>query len=305
MVLFAAIAGVWIAMILNSVQRIESIFMGDYLTYAAGASRLLSSSPLYPSFQLVGPFFLGDAAWGAGYVYPPSSAVLSFPLGLVSAELGFVLFTAASAVALGTVVYYIGRSHGLRRPTALGLSLLVLSSGPAIDSLSTGNVNSLAAAALGVSWLKPRWSAHSAVVGGLVKIYPGFGLLWSFRLRQPIVIPILLGFGLVALTLLWPGIDAWTDFVRTVSNGRSSGFAFIQPPRNVLEPMIGAAGASIVAVAATGLLALVAWRHPSDRIAFFALSLAMIMPAPDWYFHYYLIPVVGAMPLVAIRLAAK
>lgn len=279
-VLVATIGGVWIASMLNSIQRIESVFMGDYLTYVAGASRLLRAEPLYPAFQLDGPFLLGDAAWGVGYVYPPTSAVLSVPLGLVSSNIGFVVFTTVSAVALAAVVFWIARSEGLRRPLALGLSLLVVFSGPAIDSLSTGNVNSLAAVALGASWLTPRLSGYYAVIGAVVKLYPGLGILWGIRLRAPIVGPLLLGSAVVAFTLLWPGTEAWMDFLRTLSNGRSSGFVFIQPPRNVLEPVIGAAGATAIAYGVTGLLAIVAWRHRSDRLAFFALSVAMIIHRP-------------------------
>jgi len=43
-----------------------------------------------------------------------------------------------------------------------------------------------------------------------------------------------------------------------------------------------------------------------DRLAeraLFTLSLAMILPAPDWYLHYFIVPVVGALP-VTLRMLA-
>lgn len=301
----ALAAGLWLATSAFVLIRLENVWTGDFMTYAAGARRLAAGVPLYPAFQLDGPYDLGHAAWGAGYVYPPSAALLSLPFAAFSDLVGFALFTAISGLALAIVVFEIARREGLTDRAAVLVAVAVLASGPALDSLATGNVNSLVAAGLGAMWLAPRWSGYLSVLGALVKLFPILGLVWTLRLRQPVLRPLVLGVavGVVSIVVVGPG--AWLDFVTSTLNARSSGWLIPQPPRHLLEPILGPAVASLVSYALTGLLVLATYRVRSHHVAFFLLSVALILPAPDWYMHYWLVPLVGAVPWIAKTLAGR
>jgi hypothetical protein len=291
-----AVADVWLIWMADAYLHIGTILNADFLTYWAGARHLLEGAPLYSAEQLNGPYRLGDMDFGTGYVYPPSAAALSLPLALLPVNIGWVLFNGLGLAGLGAAVYLIGRREGLGQTASAVAVALVLSSGPVGQAVIAGNVNLWVGLGLAAAWLWPRSAAWFAVAGALIKLYPGIAILWTIRRRvwswTPLVVGVL--FGLVVLLAF--GTRLWSEFLTTVVNGRPFGAAFPQPPRSVLEPVVGSTLASLVAYAITGLLGVAVLRAPGDRLAYFLLSLAMIMPAQDWHTHYFLIPLVGALP---------
>jgi hypothetical protein len=292
-------AGIWVALLIDAVRRASDIALGDFRTYWAGANHVLQGSDLYPTEQLIGPFVLGDATRGRGYVYPPSSALLSAPLALAPEAVAFAVFTIASAAILAAVVWLIARREGLGLARSALLTVAVAGSGPAISGLVTGNVNVLVAAMLGLMWLHPRASGYLAVVGGLVKVYPAIGIVWTIRKRAPLLGPIALGLAALALSVLTLGVQSWHDFGVTMTNGISTEVFLIESPRSVLTPLVGGAVATLVAVVLTGALIALTLRLRDDHRAFLCLGLAWIALAPDWQVHYFVVALVAAVPLLA------
>jgi hypothetical protein len=153
----------------------------------------------------------------------------------------------------------------------------------------------LVAAALGLMWLAPRWSGYLAVVGGLLKVVPGAGLVWTWRQRGPLAGPLVLGVVLSAAVVLLLGLQPWVDFVTVMHNARPSSPYYVQSVTRVFGPVAGYVTVAVL----LGLVLMVR----DDAIAFALLSIAMIAPAPDLVPHYMLIPMVGLLPLVSRTVA--
>jgi hypothetical protein len=291
-----AVLDAWLIWMADAYLHINTILNADFQTYWAGARRLLDGAPLFAPEQLSGPYRLGDMDFGTGYVYPPTAAALSLPLGLLPVDIGWVLFNGIALAGLAAAVYLIGRREGLGPTASAVVVAVVLSSGPVAQAVIAGNVNLWIGFGLAAAWLWPRTASSLAVVGALVKLYPGIAILWTIRRRVWSWTPLVAGavFGVVVVLVF--GTRLWTEFLTTLANGRPFGAAFPQPPRSVLDPVLGSTGASLVAYAITGLLGVAVLWVKDDHLAFFLLSLAMIMPAQDWHTHYFLIPLVGALP---------
>jgi len=302
-VVVIAVIDAWLIWMADAYLHIGTILDADFQTYWAGARRLLDGMPLFAPEQLSGPYRLGDMDFGSGYVYPPTAAAMSLPLGMLPVDLGWILFNGVALAALGAAVYFIGRREGLGRTASAVVVGVVLSSGPAAQAAIAGNVNLWLAVGLAAAWLWPRSASSFAVVGALIKLYPGIATLWTIRRRAWSWTPLVIGavFGAVVVAVF--GTRLWTEFLTSLANARPFGAAFPQPPRSVLDPVLGSTGASLVAYGITGLLGLAVLRVRGDHLAFFLLSLAMIMPALDWHTHYFLIPLVGALPGVLSALA--
>ena len=305
----AAATGLWIGVGLDTLRMLPRIALGDFETYRAGALRVLSHDPLYAPFQLAGPYGLGDAAFGQGYVYPPSAAVLSTPLALLPLVPSWLVFSLLSGGSLGLVIYQISRREGASPATSAAATAVVLASGPAVWSIATGNVNTLVAAGLGLVWLAPRTAGYLAAFGALIKLYPGMAIAWTLRShRGPAGLSALVGPAIVGAIGLASsaavGLGAWRDFATALGNGRSAS-VFVPSPRSVLSPIVGDLGAAVITIGLAAALLIVVIRIRDDRRAFALLSLALILPAPDWFAHYALIPMVGVLPLVMRAVVAR
>ena len=299
---FAILAGlaavIWVSDLVVQVRNFLTFWMDDAQTYAVGGAHLLAGEPIYAPFQLTGPYGLGDAAWGRGFAYPPTAALIFAPLSpLGQTGLGIV-FVAALAV-LGGLAYKTGIRSGLAPVVATVVALVVVLSGPAINATSSGNVNLLIADALLASWLWPRSSGYLAVIGGLVKFFPAAGLVWTIRKRGSLPGPVVFGLVAVLLATEIAGASSWRDFLIAFGNGRSSSFFPLPSPAQILGPGIGTAvGYSLAALTLVGV-----WRIRDERVAFALLGWAMILPAPDWWSHYLLLPLAAVLPLATVRLA--
>jgi hypothetical protein len=234
--------------------------------------------------------------FGTGYVYPPTAAVMSLPLAPLPVDIGWAVVNGLALAGLAMVVFLIARSEGFGAPASASVAAIVVSSGPIAQAVFAGNVNLWLGIGLAAAWLWPRSASWFAVIGSLIKLYPGIAILWTIRRRvwswTPIVVAA--AFGLIVV-VVW-GTGLWADFLTTLANARPWGAAFPQPPRALLDPIVGPTLASAIAYGLTAVLAAGVLLVRSDRLAFFLLSLAMIMPALDWHTHYFLVPVIGALP---------
>jgi hypothetical protein len=299
-VAFGLLVVIWVADLVSQIFDITRFWMDDALSYAAGGRHLLAAQPIYAPFQLAGPYGLGDAAWGHGFVYPPTAALLFVPLAPLGMSGLGVVFVAA-LMALVFLAYGVARSTGLDTRTAAILATLVTFSGPAINASSSGNFNLLIADALLASWLRPRWSGYLAVVGGLVKFFPAAGLVWTLRTRGPFLRPITVGLFIAAITTLIVASAGWRDFLVAFANGHSSSWYEIPSPAQALGPGIGTAvGYGLAALALGGV-----WRIRDDRLAFAMLGWAMILPAPDWWSHYLVVPLAAGLPWVCAEIRPR
>jgi hypothetical protein len=307
LLLGASLVAAALALFAGSVKAVINvatvIWAGDYLSYAAAGGRILAGTGIYAPMQLAGPYFLGDAAWGRGYVYPPPSALFAVPFAMVGEPAGFSVFTTVAGMAFGLAMFRVARNEGLKPLAASLFTLVVFLSPPSIESLGTGQANTLVAVGLLAIWLYPNTSGYIAVVGGVVKLFPLAGLAWAVRCRAPLVRPLILLVVLLGLSLLVQGPDTWHQFVVATQNGQSSQFSFPTPPRHILEPLIGPSLAMLVSLVGSGVLLLLTIRVRSAYLAIALLSLAMILPAPDWYVHYLLIPLAGVAPWFAQQAA--
>ena len=294
-----ALLGAWLFDLAFQILNLARFWMDDARSYAAGGHHFIAGLPVYAPFQLAGPYGLGDAAWGQGFVYPPTAALLFAPLGMLDLTGLGLVFTAALGL-LGILAYRVAIDAGLPRKPAILVALIVTISGPAVNAWDSGNVNLLVADALLASWLWPLSSGYLAVIGGMVKMFPGAGLVWTLRKGGPIWRPILLGLGIVALSTLVVGPAGWHDFLAAFANGRSMSWYWIPSPTTALGPGVGTVvGYGLAAVALAGV-----WRIRDERLAFALLGLAMILPAPDWWSHYLIMPITAGLPWVCTRLAS-
>lgn len=291
---------IWLLDMANQIRVFQPYFMADGLSYAAGGRHLLAGQPLYSAFQLSGPYELAAAALGRGFVYPPTAALLFAPLAPLGTE-GLGLVFGALWLLFGLLAYRLANQAGLASWPAAMFSLVVMLSGAAISALGSGNINLLVAAALLASWLWPNSAGILAVLGGAIKIFPAAGLVWTVRRHGSLIWPVALGIGLLIAATMVVGLGGWSDFLRAFANGRSSSGYVIASPAQLLGPGIGTGvGYGLAAAAAVG-----AWRIRDDAVAFALLGWAMILPAPDWYAHYLLLPLASSLPWVARALAVR
>jgi hypothetical protein len=286
----------WVALIGYVIARLGKILAGDFNTYWYTARQILEGGPIYPAWQLSGPYPLGNAAFGLGYVYPPTAALLSAPLGLLSISVSWSLCLVAAGIALGGVCFQIARNEQFTTRASVLIAAIVVLSPPSLESLLTGNVNVLIACAVGAAWLRPKLGGYVFVVLGLVKIYPIFGLIWSIRARVAVKGPLAVGVVIVLATLWILGPRPWLDYVSVIVNGQPTSDFILPAPRAFLGGMVGSTVATLAALVLTGLVMFFVRRDQHDHRALFLLSWALILPAPDWYLHYLIVPLVGSLP---------
>lgn len=295
-VVVVILADVWLIWMADAFLHVDTILNADFRTYWIGARHLIDGAPLYAEEQLVAPYRLVDMDFGIGYVYPPTAAAMSVPLLLLSADVGWAVFSGLGLACLGAAVFVMARREGVDRVAAGATVAVVLFSGPAVQAAIAGNVNLWLGVGLASAWLWPRSASWLAVVGSLVKLYPALGLLWTMRHRAWAWTPIASGTVLGLLVVATFGTRLWAEFIATLTNAQPFGATVPQPPRLVLQPILGPAGAEFVAFGITGVVATAVLLVRQERLAFFLLSLAMILPAQEWTTHYFLIPIIGSLP---------
>jgi hypothetical protein len=291
---------IWLVDLAIQIRNVLPFWMDDAQSYAAAGRHLLAGQPLYAAFQLAGPYGLGDAAWGRGFVYPPTAALLFVPLAPLDPDALALVFGAAWAL-FGLLAYRLGRQLGLAAWSSALVAVFVAFSGPAINAASSGNVNLMIADGLLASWLWPRSAGTLAVLGGAIKFFPSAGLVWTLRQHRSVRWPVAFGIGLVVAATFIVGLAGWRDFLTAFGYGRSSSFYYLDSPAQFLGPGIGqVAGYGLAIAALVG-----AWRLRDEATAFALLGWAMILPAPDWWSHYLVVPLAAMLPWAVRALASR
>lgn len=263
----------------------------DALSYQAAALRVLAGQSPYTAMQLAGPYSLVEAAGGGGFVYPPPAALLLVPFALGTPF--FVLFKIASVAGLLTIVMLI-----MRPRTVLGVFfwVAVTLAQPGLTEVKEDQISIAVAALFGLVWLG---TSSAAVLGGALKPYTLVGLIMTIRRRGSWRWSLILGACLLALSLVVPG--GWGQFLTAWSNGRPG------CPDYAL-PSSACAGFGWVGYLGAAVLLFAAWRVRSESLAFALIGVATILPAPDLYAGYLLIPFVGLLPLagrILVRLGDR
>ena len=263
--------------------------LADAASYRTAVERWLAGGSPYSAEQLSGPHTLGSAVGGAGFVYPPSALVLFLPLALgFEATLLWVLVTHAAFVA---VVFLIARRELTGMPAAaVGVAVVAALALPGMDEIRFGNASALIAALVGAMWLLPRHSAVFAVLAGAIKVFPFLGAAWGWRWGTNLRTAAILVAALLAISLT-AGPGRWIEWVTAMSTAVPS------CPDWALTSVACATGSSLPGFAVAAVLATGAILAPSRPVGFFLLCVAMIVPAPDLYQHYLLIPFVGVIPV--------
>lgn len=243
---------------------------GDWLSYRATFDRLAAGGPLYPAFQAA-PFSLYDAAWGAGYVYPPSSVVM-----LPAAYWLWPWRVLNLAILAG------GVWAASRRPWAVGV---VLAHPATWASFANGQAMPMLVGLYGLAYAAPRATGWLAVLGAAVKVFPADLLILAWRRGQPIRGAGLALAGLVAWAVLG-GYGAVMLNAEPICHGQP-----ILALHCTSAPLA-------YAVAAFLLLGAIAAR--SDRLAFALLCLAPFAAAPDWTWAYFLLPLMALVVLAPV-----
>jgi hypothetical protein len=114
-----------------------------------------------------------------------------------------------------------------------------------------------------------------------------------------------IGIAVVGASIVIGGTQPWNDFRTTMANGLSNEYFPIQSPRSLLWAPLGVVAAGVVAGAITAVTLAAVLRVRDDRAAFSLLGLAMILPAPEWHLHYFIVPVAAALPTLADALLRR
>lgn len=270
--------------------------LADFLTYQVAGQHVLAGEPLYASWQSES-YRLTEAAFGRGYVYPPSAAVL---LGWTT-FLGVMEWRVLNLLALLVVAALIMRPRGWL--AQLAAIAAVLAFPPTWTAWANGQVTPLLAAGFGLAWLHPRITWAVVAVGAAIKLFPLVLLVWALReLGWRHVAYGLAGFAaIVLLTLPIVGWDAWPAFLAASANGEPSCAirGGVTSVRCALQPLLSGGGAQLAAFGLAGLLALVAVSTRSRPAAFALLTVAVLVATPDLNWPYWLLPLVGALAAAA------
>lgn len=303
---FLAVCCWWAADLALAASWASWSIADDYGSYWATGWRVLHGFLIYPPSQLASSNTL-LAHSGVGFVYPPPAALLTVPLALLPLGIGFGLFVALSATAWVLVVSAILRRSSLHG-TSLHLAMLLMTvNGPVLDGLVSGQANVLLAALLGLAWLRVGSAGYVAVASGLLKPSFGGGLVWARRQRPwgQVLGPLALGVGAVALATIALGPTAWARYLAVVAQARPIGLYYLPSPERLLEGYLSRTAVVVVLAALTIGLLLLVHRVRDDAVAFALLGWAVILPAPDWWAHYLLFPLVAMLPLVLRWVAPK
>jgi len=261
--------------------------LADLSSYRAGAAKAIELQSPYSAMQLAGPYPLDAAAWGRGFVYPPPVAFLFAPLLIDSSAFVWNIVTVSAFVLVAFAI--VRREWGPMGPVASLVALALILRQPGLQEVFEGQMSPLIAAFVGMMWLQPRASGYWAVAAGLFKIFPLAGLVWAGRRRAAVLMPIailaLVGVTTIVLTPSW-----WRDWVTSVGNARAA-------CPTIALPSFTCVGLPWLGYLLAGVLCVSALRLKRDDLAFVALTVGMVIGAPDIYWGYMLIPFVGLLPL--------
>lgn len=281
---------------------------GDYRTYIGAFGDVIAGRSPYAEAQLAGPYRL-DRVVLDGYAYPPPSALFFAPFAIP--VVGLPLWLGLNVgLLIGGLLAVIHQERGRVTFVAFGLLLLALASfWPFAVGVVSGNANVGLAGLLALAWVR-RSERHpsfapAVAVAGLLKLVPGVLIGWQWRWQglRPVVVTILVGSGIVLVTLPITGIPMWVDFVVALRNAQPLCVDRMHISIACLTtPTVGPEIAKLAGLG-VGLLALAAmWGTRSRLVAYVLLGVALVAPITDVHQHTWLFTfVVLTVAILVVR----
>jgi hypothetical protein len=264
----------------------------DWQTYVRGTDAILAGRSPYAAWQLTGPYGLSDATNGAGYVYPPTAAVLLAPV-IGSPEILAVANLAIYSAGLLTIAWRAGRLT----PIVAAVILWSAEFHPGmLENLIVGNTSGILAGLL--AWSPALGGAFLIGVAAALKLFPGVWALDPF-LRRPArtIALVVAGFGAPALiALALAGIGPWLDYVAAMAHaGPSSGGRLTLAHLGLPAWSIYLLGLAIVAISL----------RVGQRWRLLGMGAAACAVAPDLPLSYSLLLSPGIVAVWLIRSGQK
>jgi hypothetical protein len=145
--------------------------------------------------------------------------------------------------------------------------------------VQVGQASPWVAAAIGSTWLWPRAGSVLTVLAGSLKLYPLLAVRWLPALALVLI-----------LAIVTAGL--WPDWISAWLNAKAG-----CPPWS-LPSLTCVTGSSVPGYLLAAILLVGAWKAPR-HIGFFLMTVAMIVPAPDLYSGYLLVPFMGSVVMAA------
>jgi hypothetical protein len=185
----------------------------DFLAYHEAARRVLDGHQLYDlSIYRTGGFGL--------FYYPPPFAVFVLPFALLAPGPATWLWTVTMVAAFAVGVAVMPVSGWIRWATIL-LAGLSWPFGYAVKLGQVGPILFLLFA-IGWRWIdRPRVLGASIAVGTLIKVQPGFLLLWAVASRRLETVAVAVAVGVVAVvaaSVVTGGFGTWLDYLTVLRN---------------------------------------------------------------------------------------
>jgi hypothetical protein len=216
----AAVVAVVVVTLLVSTGRGTPFGDFDKAYYTAGRLALSSPSELYDCTHRDGLCF----------VNLPIVALAFVPFSILWTTTAHVVIAALGIVSVALIVWLLGVLAGADSRTRLVICTLVLANGPLYYSLRLGNLTHVVLVLLALAMLalqRRRWAAVGALLAVCAVLKPPF-LLWLPyfailpRTRRAAVSFIATGAALLAISVVWFGVDLHREWLTTFVAGPSS-----------------------------------------------------------------------------------
>lgn len=325
--LLAVLLGVVLAIYIITLQlQAGQPQYADFRVFYGSTRLLLRGESIYtplPRDYLSSGGATGEGDFLRGNLNPPFQTLLLAPLGLLSYNAAYIVWTILSLLAGLIAIRLIGRELGYTRPRYLiGSTLLLLASYGAWHSTASGQFGMvlLLALVLGWTWLRRRADAAAGLVLGLalsLKLFVGvFVLLLAARGRWRAIAWLALCLAAcAAVAAVVVGPASYIEYlgilrgVEWTSDGRNASIVGWLQRTASHVPGLDPAAALAGRLAAAGVLAATtycAWRaNASDEggnAGYVAAVPAMLLASPlgwDYYFPALLLPLIWLWGAVA------
>jgi hypothetical protein len=266
----------------------------DGVTYVAAINRWLAGGPIYTAMQSE-PYVLTDASWGRGFVYPPTALFALLPFYWYGIGLWRVLNLVCLTVGALAIVRH---ERGFLSPVSISATCAFVLMNPFVWSAwANAQITPILVGGMAVAYVAPRLSGPVSSVGALVKVFPGFFVVWAFRSRGWSGVRDALIWGLVVIAATWPWFgNDWLTFGQSMRMAAPS--CDVGVPDSI-RCIVGEPFGQFVALALGGSIIGISSLLRSSAIAFAYLCLGITLLSPDLNWAYWILPSIGILPAVA------